>query len=382
MSNPILEEPKKSGIQFHSIGLKALCAILIILLVIVTSALVGLLLTSPINDVSLKSLIQAKYYKTPPTAQQYELGQLKGIVSALDDPYSDYLSKKEYQQFNSDLNRQYEGVGIEFDFETPDKTVVKKTLPGSPASLLDIQPGDILISVNGENIRGLNAQDIVSKIRGPKNSKVKLTLLRNGQNIERELTRLKIDVELIDLTKKDKTAIITIVSFGQDLDKKMAVIAKNILADTNINRIIIDVRSDGGGLLQESIQVISYFLDKNLPIVTEKTKTRESTIKSIDKGKLSLAKYPLIILTNKGTASASEILVGALQDHRDIPTVGQKTYGKGVVQEVIELPNGDSLKITTAEWLTPKGRQIDKQGIKPTREVDSKTDALAIALEM
>ncbi|MBC7406394.1 MAG: S41 family peptidase [Candidatus Parcubacteria bacterium] len=382
MSNPILEEPKKSGAQFHLIGLKVLCSILVILLVIVSSALVAVLLTSPINDVSLKSLIQAKYYKTPPTAQQYELGQLKGIVSALDDPYSDYLSKKEYQQFNSDLNRQYEGVGIEFDFETPDKTVVKKTLPSSPASLLDIQPGDVLISVNGENIRGLDSQDIVGKIRGPKSSKVKLTFIRNAQNIDRELTRVKIDVELIDLTKKDKTAIITIVSFGQNLDKKMAAIAKNILADTNINRIIIDVRSDGGGLLQESIQVISYFLDKNLPIVTEKTKARESTIKSTDKNNLSLVKYPLIILTNKGTASASEILVGALQDHRDIPTVGQKTYGKGVVQEVIELPNGDSLKITTAEWLTPKGRQIDKQGIKPTREVDSKTDALAIALEM
>ena len=361
--------------------LKILCVVLSILVLILGGTLTLAIVNNPIKESFLKNIIESKYYKSIPSNEEYEIGKLKGVVGALEDPYSSYLSKKEYLQFNNDLNRQYEGVGIEFDFETVSKITVKKTLPNSPANKADIIMGDELISIDGKLVKDLDAKSIIDKIRGPKNSQVKLGFKRGEETTQKELTRLKIEVELIELTKKDNTAIIKIVSFGEGLDKKMTNIAKDILNDSNLNRIVIDVRSDGGGLLQESVQVISYFLDKDKIIVSEKTKNTQTSINSIDKGALSLVKYPLTILTDRGTASASEILVGALQDHRETPTIGQKTYGKGVVQEIIELPNGDSLKITTAEWLTPKGRRIDKEGIKPTREVDPKTDSLQIALE-
>ena len=230
----------KQKLNLNLYSLKVLCVILSILALILSGVLGILVLNNPIQDVFLKNLIQAKYYKSTPSSQQYEIGKLKGIVGALEDPYSVYLSKKEYQQFNNDLNRQYEGVGIEFDFETDSKIIVKKTLPNSPASKVDIIQNDELISIDGNPILGMETKDIIDKIRGPKDSKVKLEFKRGEQIFQRELTRVRIDVELIELVKKNNTAVIKIVSFGQGLDKKMATIAKNILSAEQLEHIQSD----------------------------------------------------------------------------------------------------------------------------------------------
>lgn len=359
-------------------SLTVACVLLLITTLILGSQLLILARFAPATDNGLKNLIASEFLYSAPSEDKYREGQFKGLVDSLEDPYSEYVTKSDKDKLNDSLNRRYEGVGIQFDFQSTDIKVVK-TIPGSPAEAADVRAGDILAKVDDTDVRSLKDEEILNKIRGIEGSMVKLEFNRSGEVVIKDLKRAKILTELITLEVRDNVGIIKINSFGENLDSRMQVIASSIKSNPNIKNLIIDVRDDGGGLLNEAIEVISYFLPANTLILKEKSKS--SMTEQFSKPKtVSLLAYPLQILVNGNTASASEILAGALRDQRSIKLVGQKTFGKGVVQKLFPLINGDSIKLTTAEWLTPNGSQINKKGLEPDIAVDSDKDALEVAI--
>ena len=262
------------------------------------------------------------------------------------------------------------------------KITVISVIPNSPASKSGlIQANDILIEVDGKNILSFETPELlVGAIKGPENTEVKLKFLRNTETYNVALIRSQIKVDLMALSYKDETAIIKINSFGEGLDAIMQEFAKEIKQKPEIKRILIDVTDDGGGLLQSAVDVISYFVPVNQIILQEKYKNKSEVIKSLPKN-LNLSNYPLAVLINGQSASASEILAGALRDIRGCKLIGSKTYGKGVVQQLMPLANGDSVKLTIAEWLTPNGNEINKKGLEPDIKIDSKDNLLERALK-
>jgi carboxyl-terminal processing protease len=324
----------------------------------------------------LIGLIKSQYLRESPDNEKLIEAKNRGIVASLDDPYSEYITKAEEKEFESNLNQKYKGIGIRL--EKIDTTyIVTEVLKNSPAEQTGVLQGDIIFKINQDLITAQTTiNQIVQKIRGEQGTVVKIQFIRSGKPIDLEITRADIKADLITMETKGKFAIITISSFGEGLDAKMQEISAKILKDPNIEKIIIDVRSDTGGLLNESVDVLSYFVEPNSTIVQEKSKDKKTngeefrTQKTISKPKSnSLIRYPLFVLTDKFSASASEILAGALRDIRGAKIYGEKTFGKGVVQQLFPLQNGDFVKLTIAEWLTPKGQSIDKIGINPDVEI-------------
>jgi carboxyl-terminal processing protease len=323
--------------------------------------------------------IKDSYYGDYPTDSKIAQAELKGLVGSLDDPYSEYLPKDDNQKFQDDLNRKYEGVGISFK-QDGDKIIAQKVLPNSPALQIGVKDLDLLKKVDEISITGLTLSEVAQKVRGPKDTKVKLEFEREGQPISFEITRQSLAAELISLETKNDVAIITISSFGEGLDNLMKNITSEILKNKNIKKIVVDLRSNTGGLLGESIEVISYFLDSDQIVLQEKSKANVEYDRSSKKDP-NLKDYPVAILVDKYSASASEIMAGAIRDQRGAKLIGQKTYGKGVVQKLFEVSDGNILKLTVAEWLTPKGNGINKVGLEPDIKVPVDQDALDIALK-
>jgi carboxyl-terminal processing protease len=323
--------------------------------------------------------IKDYYIGDYPSNDTLAQGQLKGIVESLDDPYSEYLPKDENQQFQDDLNKRYVGIGVAFKQNGSD-IVADQVFKDSPAEKAGVQAGDVLQKIDDQSISNLSLSDAAQKIRGPKDSTVKLEFSRVGKTFDFSIVREDITTDLITLTTQDDVAIITITSFGDGLDTLMANISQQILKNPAIKRIIIDLRSNTGGLLNQATDVISYFVDPNQVILQEKTKTATTNDYSITEQN-SLKNYPIAVLTDKNTASASEIMAGALRDIRGAKLVGQTTYGKGVVQKLFDLGDGNTLKLTVAEWLTPKGLEINKKGLDPDISVKVGDDSLATAIK-
>jgi carboxyl-terminal processing protease len=319
------------------------------------------------TELQLIDTIEKNYLRNLPSETKLQEFKNKGLINSLDDPYSEYITKEEQVKFESNLNQKYFGVGIKID-KVQDSIIVVDVLNG-PAKEKGVQKGDIIIKINEEVVtQSTGISQIINKIRGPEKTIVKLQLIRVGQAIDVDLERREIKGDLISLKVDNDLAIIKISSFGEDLDTKMNEIAKQIKSNPTIKRIAIDVRSDTGGLLNEAIDVISYFVQPNSIVVKEKFKQNSQfnvlELKSKSKSN-SLINYPTAMITDRFSASASEILAGALKDNRNIPIYGEKTFGKGVVQKIFPLSNGDFVKLTVSEWLTPKDKAIDKIGIEP-----------------
>jgi carboxyl-terminal processing protease len=309
------------------------------------------------------SLLKKNSINAIPSEKDLEEGELSGLVSAIQDPYTAYISKQEDSKFQDDLNQRYEGVGIKFD-QINNKIVVQEVFDNSPAKKGGVQKNDILKKVEDIDVTKIGIDNIAQKIRGPQGTFVKLELESNNQTKIINLAREKITTNLISLEVVENIGIIKISSFGQNLDEKMFKVASQIQQNKNIKGIIIDLRGNGGGLLNESIEVISYFSKPDEIAVIEKTKNEQEILKTKFK-EPNLKDYPTVILIDKFSASASEIMAGALRDNRQIKLIGQKSFGKGTVQQIFNLQTGDKLKITIAEWFTPKNKQINKLGLEP-----------------
>ena len=296
-------------------------------------------------------------------------GAKKGLTAALADPYTVYYDSKEAAEFKSDLKGEIKeaGVGIEM-MKQGDYVVVTRTLPDNPARKAGVHAGDVIFAINGEEVWDKDTEIIASKLRGASREKVKLTVARDKQKLDFELVREKINNVSADISYQDKTAIISVYRFSEDTGTLVQSFTKDF-KNRGINKVILDLRNNGGGYVTAARDLLSLWLDGD-KILTQKSATIGQTITYAKRGEASLKDMKTIVLVNNATASASEIVAGALKDYKKATIVGTKTYGKGVVQTILELSGGSLLKITTAHWYTPEGQTINKTGITPDIEVE------------
>lgn len=297
-------------------------------------------------------------------------GAINGMFDALGDPYSDYMNKEEAAHFNEGLSSSFEGIGAEIQERNGYITIVSP-IKNSPAEKAGLLPKDIILSVDGESIKGFSASEAVLLIRGEKGSSVKLKIQRDGSDelIDVTIVRDEIPVETVyGELDEDKIAHIQITTFGQDTYKELVKILEE-LDKQGMKGIVLDVRQNPGGYLNVAEQIASLFMDEGKPILQVQGRTGEPEIYVATGGK----KYdlPLTVLIDEGSASASEILAAALNESAGAKIVGKTSFGKGTVQTVNYLPDGSNIKYTTSKWLTPKGNWINEKGITPTVEVDA-----------
>lgn len=296
-------------------------------------------------------------------------GALKGLVESTDDPYTVFMEPKIAKEFSDDLAGTFEGIGAEIGKKDNIITIVAP-LADMPAEKVGLQSGDQIYAIDGESTAGLSTDEAVNKIRGPKGTEVTLTIFRKGfeKTKDFKITRQTILIKSIK-TKMgdDKIFVITITNFNDDTSE----LFKRAVAEAiekNPKGIILDLRNNPGGYLQTAIDVASEWVDQG-NIVTEQFSLEKKNEYS-HRGRARLKDFPTVVLVNQGSASASEIVSGALKDNGKATIVGMKTFGKGSVQTLEEMQDGSSVKITVAKWLTPKGYNINHEGIAPDIEVD------------
>jgi carboxyl-terminal processing protease len=347
-----------------------------------------LFLNSPKNEI-LK-YIQGEYIGQTPTSDKQEIGQIKGLVASLEDPYSEYLPKSEAAKYQDEINERYQGIGVRFKM-VEGLAQITKVIEGSPAAGAGLRVGDKLVKVDDSEVKGLNLDEIATKVRGPSGSPVRIGVSRNEVLVESTITRAPVQSELLSLEFRENSVIITLTSFGNGLDEKMREVANKVLnrqtecqegaKDKCINKVIFDLRSNTGGLLDQAVAISSYFLPENTVVLYEKTKSQTIEEKTSLKNP-NLSAFPVFVLVDKYTASSAEVVTAALREKGKAKIVGQKTFGKGVVQKLFTLSNGDTLKLTIAEWLTPEKNQINKVGLKPDIQIAETEDALETALKL
>lgn len=295
-------------------------------------------------------------------------GAVKGMVDALGDPYSSFMEPSENRRLLEDLSGQLEGIGAELAIRD-NKLMIIAPLDSSPAQKAGLKPQDQILEIDGEDSSVLNLEEAVLKIRGKAGTQIKLLISRKDFLEPREFTivREKIAIHSVSWELKGGVGYIKISQFGEDT-ADLAQKAARELAAQNPKAIILDLRNNSGGYLDASIDVASLFVPEGSVIVKEEYKDgRKEELKTTSSG--ILKNYKIIVLVNEGSASASEIVASALQDLRQATLVGQKTFGKGTVQELEDLGDNAYLRITIAKWLTPNDRLINKEGIKPDQEV-------------
>lgn len=294
-------------------------------------------------------------------------GLKEGLIQAVGDPYTEYLSEDDTKSFNEGLNGTFEGIGAELGKEG-NFVVIVAPIKGAPAEKAGIQPQDIIIEINGETATDITVSEAVSRIRGPKGEAVELTLIRDGEQVEVSIVRDTISIESVEWKVEGDIGIMTISRFGDDT-VSLARQAARELKDQGAKKIILDLRGNPGGLLDASVDVSSIWLDKGSVVLEEKREGKTVKTYTTDDQPI-LSGVETVLLINEGSASASEIVAGALKDNNAATLLGQTSYGKGSVQRLIPLSNGGSLKVTIARWFTPSGKNIDKEGIEPDKEVE------------
>ena len=295
-------------------------------------------------------------------------GAIKGYVEGLGDKYTEYISKDEMKIFTENINGSFMGIGIYMIAdESSGKIIVHHPISDSPAYKAGIKAGDVIVSVDGVEYGYDELNTIADHIKGEAGTKVKLVIERDGKNIDFVIERAEIETNPITskILEKD-IGYLNLPSFDKDVSKKLKEKIDDLTAK-GAKSLILDLRNNGGGMVDECEEITDLFLDKDKTIMTTKDK-KGNVQKSVTKNKKTYD-LPLVILVNENTASASERLTGALKGRNRIKVIGTKTYGKGVIQSVFNLSDGSGLKITTAEYFTPNGIEINKKGITPDIEV-------------
>ncbi len=296
-------------------------------------------------------------------------GAIGGMVSSLEDPYTVFMNPAVAQEFEQDLAGTFEGIGAEIGIRNDILTIIAP-LADMPAEKAGLRAGDKVYAINGESTAGITVDEAVNKIRGPHGTEVNLTISRDGMEEAKDIsiTRGVITVKSVKAElRDDKIFVVQISNFNDDtldlFDKAIQeIIAKNPKA------VILDLRNNPGGYLDTAIEVASEWVEDGV-VVSEKF-SEEKKDEYLARGRARLKDYNTVVLINQGSASASEIVAGALQDYNKAVVVGKQTFGKGSVQVLENLPDGSSVKITVAKWLTPNGNCINETGITPDVEVD------------
>ncbi len=328
-------------------------------------------------------LLAEKYYdKTKLIPSQMIYGAIQGMVSSVGDPYTAFLSPSQNKVVNENLNGSFGGVGIEIGYRDGQLAVIAP-LSDTPAAKAGIMPGDYIVKITDKNKNvdidstTISSNEAVTYIRGAEGTKVTLTLLRDGASepIVVELTREKINIHSVTLSwvgEGSDIARIQVSEFGAETKSEWNKAVSEIMTK-NTKGIIIDLRNNPGGYMQSAVELAGDFVPNgSVVVVQENGDGSKEEYKSESLPRLS--KYKTVVLINKGSASASEILSGALRDTLGIKLVGDKSFGKGTIQEPIDMTGGSGIHVTTAKWLTPKGTWVHKEGIIPDIEVSNPTD--------
>jgi carboxyl-terminal processing protease len=298
-------------------------------------------------------------------AESYEA--IRGMLASLNDPYTRFLDPKQFKEMRIDTSGELMGVGIQLSLDTKTKElVVVSPIEGTPASRAGVLSKDVIVSIDGDSTKGMSTEDAVKLIRGPEGSDVVLGLRRGDQVLDVPLTRARIEINAVTyrLNKTQdqrKIGYIRLKQFNANAAKEMRQAAKS-LEEQGAEGYVLDLRGNPGGLLEASIDIARQWLNEGIIV---STRTREG-IRDVRRATGSaITDKPLVVLIDQGSASASEILSGSLQDNSRAELVGQKTFGKGLVQAVRGLSDGSGLTVTIAKYLTPKGTDIHKNGIEP-----------------
>jgi carboxyl-terminal processing protease len=295
-------------------------------------------------------------------------GLREGLVKAAGDPYTEFLDEKASKEFQENLTGSFEGIGAELG-KKDELIVIVSPISGFPADKAGLKANDTIVEINGESAVDLSIIQAVDKIRGPKGTEVKLGVIRDGKRFDFKITRDTISIPSVKTEKiSGNVGVIKISRFSEDTASLVRNAAEKFKSE-NVEGVILDLRGNPGGLLDASVDVSSVWLVKGQTILQEKRGSE--VIKTyFAEGDPILNGVKTVILINEGSASASEIVAGALSDHGAATLLGTKSFGKGSVQEVNELDFGGILKVTVARWYTPDGINIDKDGIKPDKKVE------------
>ena len=313
-------------------------------------------------------LVKENYYRLPVSEVELFYGAMHGMLEALDDPYSSFFDPEEAVEFAEELSGSFEGIGAEIGIKD-DQLQIVAPLRDTPAMAAGLLSGDRIYYINDMPTLDMSLEEAVMNIRGPKGTSVTLTVGRDGLDELDEVVVVRDEITINSLNyeiRDDGIAEINLYFFNEDTQELFNDAVNDIMTN-DVSGIILDLRGNPGGLLHMAVAVAQEWVGADV-VVMQQIQDNQQTISG--SGTARLASYPTVVLVNSGSASASEIVAGALQDYGLAVTVGEQTFGKGSVQDYRELPDGSAIKITTAEWLTPAGRTIHEVGITPDEIVE------------
>jgi carboxyl-terminal processing protease len=317
-------------------------------------------------------VVQEKFAtKEPLNAQNMVYGAISGMLGSLDDPYTIFMNPEDSKRFFDDLEGSFEGVGMEIGIRNKALSVIAP-LEGTPAQRAGVRAGDRIVKIDETVTEGMSIEKAVSLIRGPKGTSVTLTVFREGWDATQEITIVRdvIVIPSLEWELKGDVAYIKLFQFSEKARRDFRKTSQEILA-SNAKSIVLDLRNNPGGFLDVAVDIAGWFVERGSVVVTEELKDEAKQRVHEARGTAGLISLPLVVLINEGSASASEILAGALRDNRGILLVGKQSFGKGSVQEIENLRDDSSLKVTIAKWLTPKGDVIQGVGLKPDIEIEN-----------
>jgi carboxyl-terminal processing protease len=321
------------------------------------------------DQVSTDYVDQDKIDKTKMT-----YGAVAGMVEAIGDPYTEFFNPEEAKKLEEDISGSFEGIGLQLGVKNS-KIIAVSPIKGTPAEKAGIRPGDVIVAVDNKPTTDIAVDEVVNMIRGTKGTKVVLTISRSGTDGTKDIEIIRdtikvpsMEYEIKESADGKKIAHITLYQFSDSVYQDFKNASVEIL-NSNVSGIVLDMRSNPGGLVNQATAIAGWFLDRGALVLTEQDKNGEKTELKAN-GPSNFASIPLVVLVNEGSASASEILAGALKDDRKAPIIGMTSFGKGTVQKIVNLDDGSSLKITIAKWYTPSGVRIQDTGIEPDIKVD------------
>jgi carboxyl-terminal processing protease len=336
-------------------------------------------LLSKVKNTLDQKFVFWKASSTLPTAQQLEYGMIQGYVASYGDPYTVFFPPQEAKSFTENVTGSFGGVGMNVGMKNTDIVVIAP-LKDSPAMKAGVKAGDIITAINGKSVVGQASDQAVNLIRGPIDTSVTITVLHTGAKAVTDITivRKEIKIPTLDTETKSGVFVIHLYNFSAE-SPELFKTAINTFIKSNTKRLVIDLRGNPGGYLEAAVNMASYFLQEGKVVVSEKDGINETLVNHRSTG---IAGVPVgtkvVVLVDGGSASASEILAGALKDQGIATLVGEKTFGKGSVQELVNFDDGSSLKVTIAKWYTPNGLNISLNGIKPDVESHISTTTPAV----
>lgn len=311
------------------------------------------------------NIVNDQYVEQPVDQEKLMRGAISGMLQSLGDPHTSYMDPDQFRQANMPMSGEYEGIGAWVDI-TGAYVKIISPMPNSPAEKAGLKAGDIILKVDGEDMTGIDGNLVLRRILGPAGTKVTLTVQREGESepLEFTITRAKITIPSVESKMlDDEIGYIRLFTFGEKTTDELKNALKDLLKQ-NPKGLVLDLRNNGGGYLTTAIEVVSQFIDKGVIMYEEYGDGREKSFNAIPGGLAT--KIPLVVLINEGTASASEITAGAIQDYQRGILVGTTSFGKGSVQNWVALENDQgAIRVTVARWLTPNKRQINGSGLTP-----------------